>query len=60
MDDMFGGKAWCKPVAIASSTGVTVRNNNESGTEEGDSGCSSSMLFRIQIIVFFIINIYIH
>lgn len=28
MDNMFSKKAWCKPVALASSTGQMVKNIN--------------------------------
>lgn len=28
MDKMFSKKAWCKPVALASSTGLLVKNIN--------------------------------
>ncbi|XP_073977782.1 uncharacterized protein [Rhodnius prolixus] len=43
MEEIFAKKAWCKPVAITSSTGLLTRNtdNSDNSVEESDSGCSS-------------------
>ncbi|RLU20835.1 hypothetical protein DMN91_007449 [Ooceraea biroi] len=40
MDTIFEKKAWCSPVAVASSTGLSVKSNEES-TVVSDSGISS-------------------
>lgn len=37
MDNMFSKKAWCKPVALASSTGFSI-------TDTEDSFATSSLL----------------
>lgn len=34
MDNMFSKKAWCKPAALASSTGLSIKNTN---SEESSS-----------------------
>lgn len=43
MDDIFAKKAWCSPVAIASSSGLSIKHTDESsGTgsdTEAESGC---------------------
>ncbi|KAK0072025.1 hypothetical protein PV325_012003 [Microctonus aethiopoides] len=42
MDEIFGQKAWCDPVAVASSTGLSIKKPAASDSEVGsDSGCST-------------------
>lgn len=45
MEEIFAKKAWCDPVAVASSTGLSSKQleTNES-MGESDSGCSISEL----------------
>lgn len=47
MDDIFGKKAWCIPVATKSSTGLSATLDEESSNTEttGDSGCSYNSKF---------------
>ncbi|XP_047520457.1 uncharacterized protein LOC125059859 [Pieris napi] len=41
MDEIFGKKAWCNPVAVASSTGLSLKEaENNDSTAGSDSGCS--------------------
>lgn len=40
MDKMFSKKAWCKPVALASSTGQLIKNID---TEEFSTTSSDSL-----------------
>lgn len=43
MEEIFSKKAWCDPVAVASSTGLSrkqLENNDSMGGS--DSGCSIS------------------
>lgn len=43
MDEIFGKKAWCDPVAVASSTGLSSKKTESNDSAVGsDSGCSSS------------------
>lgn len=28
MEEIFSKKAWCKPIAVASSTGLSIKNTN--------------------------------
>lgn len=49
MDEMFGKKAWCNPVAVASSTGLSLKETQSNNSTAGsDSGCSLSMLVIIR------------
>ncbi|KAG5869067.1 hypothetical protein JTB14_028774 [Gonioctena quinquepunctata] len=41
MDDIFSGKAWSKPVAIASSTGLSIQSQKFNSVEGSASGCST-------------------
>ncbi|KAG5861451.1 hypothetical protein JTB14_010557 [Gonioctena quinquepunctata] len=41
MDDVFSGKAWSKPVAIASSTGLSIQSQKSNSVEGLASGCST-------------------
>ncbi|XP_026462695.1 uncharacterized protein LOC113371443 [Ctenocephalides felis] len=42
MDEIFGKKAWCDPVAVASSTGLSSKKTESNDSAVGsDSGCSS-------------------
>lgn len=45
MDDIFGKKAWCIPMATKSSTGLSTTLNEESSNTETDSGCSYGSKF---------------
>ncbi|KAH0552567.1 hypothetical protein KQX54_012753 [Cotesia glomerata] len=41
MDEIFGEKVWCNPVAVASSTGLSLKEaENNDSTAGSDSGCS--------------------
>lgn len=45
MDEIFGKKAWCNPVAVASSTGLSLKEAESNDSTAGsDSGCSLSRL----------------
>lgn len=45
MDEIFARKAWCNPVAVASSTGLSSKQaDSNDSVGESDSGCSSSEL----------------
>ncbi|CAG9817746.1 unnamed protein product [Phaedon cochleariae] len=42
MNEIFSGKAWSNPVAIASSTGLSIQTNTLNSVEGSDSGCSTN------------------
>ncbi|KMQ90833.1 trihelix transcription factor gtl1-like protein [Lasius niger] len=44
MDDIFAKKAWCSPVAIASSSGLSIKHTDESsGTGSGTEAESGTI-----------------
>lgn len=51
MDEIFSDKAWCSPVAVASSTGISKKQQETDGTTSeqdvaSDSGCSDRKLMH--------------
>lgn len=42
MDEIFSKKAWCAPVALASSSGLSKKQDEESsvGSDSGYNGCT--------------------
>lgn len=48
MDEIFAKKAWCSPVAVASSTGLSITSDDASvtsGSEISSSKCISKPFF---------------
>lgn len=53
MEEIFAKKAWCDPVAVASSTGLSKKQSESNDSMEGtDSGCSLSKLIPSESFVF--------
>lgn len=53
MEEIFAKKAWCDPVAVASSTGLSKKQSETNDSIGGsDSGCSMSKLISSESLVF--------
>lgn len=53
MDEIFSKRAWCSPVAVASSTGLSIKQDKDSGIIETISG--ELYIIHVVLVFFYIL-----